>query len=220
MRIAIMQPYFMPYAGYFRLMEAVDLFVVYDCVQFPRRGWVHRNKLTHINGAQDWLTLPLAKGDRDTTRIMDLAFSPDAENEWAERLRQFPALAKDTELMQQVRHLEGTPCAYIAAGLKKACDMLGIDCRFEASSTLGLDMAVRGEDRILAITKYFGATEYINAPGGTELYDHARFAQEGITLKFLSAYNGPYTSILERLQNEPAAEIIEEIRTNCTFQAP
>jgi hypothetical protein len=43
--IAVMQPYFIPYAGYFRLFAASDLFVIYDCVQFPRRGWVQRNRL-------------------------------------------------------------------------------------------------------------------------------------------------------------------------------
>ena len=40
--VAVMQPYFMPYAGYFRLFAAADVFVLFDCVQFPRRGWVHR----------------------------------------------------------------------------------------------------------------------------------------------------------------------------------
>ena len=56
--IAVMQPYFVPYAGYFRLFAATDLFVIYDCVQFPRRGWVHRNQLPGANGQPNWLTLP------------------------------------------------------------------------------------------------------------------------------------------------------------------
>ena len=59
--VAIMQPYFFPYAGYFRLFAASDLFVIYDCVQFPRRGWVHRNLLPDASGSERWLTLPLEK---------------------------------------------------------------------------------------------------------------------------------------------------------------
>ena len=47
-----MQPYFVPYAGYFRLFAASDLFVIYDCVQFPRRGWVHRNKMFAADGQE------------------------------------------------------------------------------------------------------------------------------------------------------------------------
>ena len=60
--VAIMQPYFYPYAGYFRLFARADLFVVYDCVQFPRRGWVHRNRLTGADGQLQWLTLLLQQG--------------------------------------------------------------------------------------------------------------------------------------------------------------
>src|SRR6202011_2722341 len=75
--VAVMQPYFVPYAGYFRLFTAADIFVAFDCVQFPRRGWVHRNRLALTPGNSDWLTLPIQKSDRDT-RIDELVFAPDA----------------------------------------------------------------------------------------------------------------------------------------------
>ena len=75
--VAIMQPYFLPYAGYFRLFAATDLFVIYDCVQFPRRGWVHRNRLVDASGKERWLTLPLAKVPQRTL-IRDLCFASDA----------------------------------------------------------------------------------------------------------------------------------------------
>jgi hypothetical protein len=69
-----MQPYFIPYAGYFRLFAASDLFVAYDCVHFPPRRWVHRNRLLDRSGAERRLTLPLAKAPRDVL-IRDLRFS-------------------------------------------------------------------------------------------------------------------------------------------------
>jgi len=72
-----MQPYFVPYAGYFRLFSASDLFVIYDCVQFPRRGWVHRNRLVDRTGAERWLTLPIEKAPQDVL-IRELRFPPDA----------------------------------------------------------------------------------------------------------------------------------------------
>src|SRR3954463_1921481 len=87
--IAIMQPYFIPYAGYFRLFAASDLFVIYDCVQFPRRGWVHRNRLLDAAGREIWLTLPLAKASRDV-RIRDLCFSNDAGRILEDRMRRIP----------------------------------------------------------------------------------------------------------------------------------
>ena len=76
-RVAVMQPYFFPYAGYFRLLHAVDDFVIFDCVQFPRRGRVHRTQVPGPTGQVEWLTLPLARHSRDTL-IRDLAFAPDA----------------------------------------------------------------------------------------------------------------------------------------------
>src|SRR5436189_2877402 len=92
--IAVMQPYFMPYAGYFRLFAASDLFVIYDCVQFPRRGWVHRNRLLDAAGQERWLTLPLAKAPRDV-KIQDLCFSRRADEVLHDRLRRVPLLAAE-----------------------------------------------------------------------------------------------------------------------------
>src|SRR5262245_52093591 len=90
--VAIMQPYFMPYAGYFRLFAATDLFVLYDCVQFPRRGWVHRNRLQDAHGELAWLTLPLAKAPREAL-IRDMRLSDNAPERLPPQMRRFPALA-------------------------------------------------------------------------------------------------------------------------------
>src|SRR6478672_877532 len=87
--VAVMQPYFIPYAGYFRLFAASDLFVIYDCVQFQREGWVHRNRLTDPFGANRWLTLPLEKSPL-ATPIRDLRFVPDAKEVLGRRLQTFP----------------------------------------------------------------------------------------------------------------------------------
>src|SRR5579872_7244037 len=87
--IAVMQPYFMPYAGYFRLMAAADIFVVYDCVQFPKGGWVHRNRLPDEKGNLRWLTLPIQRPSLGT-QIKSLAFLPDADQVMRERLAPFP----------------------------------------------------------------------------------------------------------------------------------
>ena len=91
--VAIMQPYFYPYAGYFRLFSRADLFVLYDCVQFPRRGWVHRNRLTGASGQLQWLTLRLAHAAQDTV-IRDMRLEPSAMEQLAADLRRFPAFER------------------------------------------------------------------------------------------------------------------------------
>src|SRR4051812_23161583 len=90
-RIAIMQPYFFPYVGYYRLFAATDVFVIYDCVQFPRRGWVHRNLFTDANGSPRWITVPLLKASQSAL-IRELELASDGQARMLEQLRGVPAL--------------------------------------------------------------------------------------------------------------------------------
>ena len=60
MKLAIMQPYFLPYIGYFQLMNVVDKFVVYDNVQYTKKGWINRNRYL-ANGKDNYFTIPLKK---------------------------------------------------------------------------------------------------------------------------------------------------------------
>ena len=83
--VAVMQPYFFPYAGYFRLLAQAEVFVLFDCVQHRARGRVHRTEVPAPAGGLEWLTLPLASAARDT-RIQDLRFADQADALWAERL--------------------------------------------------------------------------------------------------------------------------------------
>ena len=127
--VAIMQPYFIPYAGYFRLFAASDLFVIYDCVQFPRRGWVHRNQLIDASGAERWVTLPLVKAPQSIL-IRDLQFLPNAAGLFAQRLRSFPILQKPPKaakpIIRALVDVGGTPLAYIELLLQRVATYLGL----------------------------------------------------------------------------------------------
>lgn len=202
--VAIMQPYFFPYGGYFRLFEHADLFVIYDCVQFPRRGYVHRNRLPQAaDGSGDlmWLTLPLAKQARDV-RICDLRFAPQAADAWSERLTRFGPLQgldrRDPEYDAALRAVtdDGDVTAYLAATLGLTCARLGLSCATARSSDLDLPADLTGQDRILEIARAHGAEVYLNAPGGRALYEASAFAQAGIDLQFLPDATGPFHSVL------------------------
>ncbi len=214
--VAIMQPYFIPYAGYFRLFAASDLFVVYDCVQFPRRGWVHRNRLMDRSGALRWLTLPLRRAPQDVL-IRDLQFTSDAEALMMQRLRPFDVAAADQPgargLVEAIRRVQGTPVDYIVRTLDYVVDYLGLPRNMIRSSSLGVPPSFRGQDRILEIARRVGARRYINAPGGRALYDPAAFDGAGIELRFLPDYSGPAASILSRIMAEPQNDIAREIQT-------
>ena len=75
MRVAIMQPYFLPYIGYFQLISAVDVFVIYDEVEFTKKGWINRNRIL-MNGAPEMVSLPMKK-DSDRLDIVQRKLSDD-----------------------------------------------------------------------------------------------------------------------------------------------
>jgi hypothetical protein len=212
--VAVMQPYFIPYTGYFRLFAASDLFVIYDCVQFPRRGWVHRNKLIDPSGVPRWLTLPLAKAPQSIL-IKDLAFPSDAFELLNQRLQPFTALRKvpaDAEsIIEALGRVDGTPLHYLERVLERTVGYLGLRWNVVRSSSLGIPQDVRGQDRILEIVRRVGARRYVNSPGGRELYNKDAFARAGVELSFLPEYQGPTYSILSRIATEDRQRLATEL---------
>jgi len=217
--IAIMQPYFLPYTGYFRLFQASDLFVIYDCVQFPRRGWVHRNRLIDARGVNRWLTLPLAKAPRDAL-IRDIRFSPNACEFLAERLRPFHLAAENRdvqEILLTMRDVSGSPVSYLERLLEQVVRYLAFPWKVMRSSSLDIPTALRGQHRILEIARQLGATHYVNSPGGTGLYNVDAFAAAGIQLNFLAPYPGPSCSILSRIIGEDRDALANDIQMTTRY---
>lgn len=215
-----MQPYFIPYAGYFRLFSASDLFVIYDCVQFARRGWLHRNRLPDAAGRERWLTLPIEKAPQDVL-IRDLQFSPDARVHFIERLRSFPLLAHDPgaarQILETLRNVHGTPVDYIERLLERIALYLGLPWKVIRSSTLKIPNSARGPDRILEIAQRLGASRYVNAPGGRGIYDARAFEKAGVELRFLIEYGGSSSSILTRILQEDRDTLAEDIRATTQY---
>ncbi|MBL4810823.1 MAG: WbqC family protein [Rhodobacteraceae bacterium] len=200
MKVAVMQPYFYPYMNYFRLIAAVDVFVLFDCVQFPRRGRVHRAPLE----SGGWLTLPLAKQSRDVL-ICDVELSESRDALWAARLAKVPQVALTGPLPQMLS-------PWLEARLRDACDQLKIKTPFIRSSSLGLPDDLRGKDRVMAAAKAVGGDHYCNLPGGRDLYGVDEFAAAGLGLRFLPDYPGPYFHMLEALAKEPIEALIADLK--------
>ncbi len=215
MKIAIMQPAFIPPASYLRLFSSCDVFVVLDDVQFNRRWYTHRQQLTNRQGKKEWITLPLKKKTRNTTMIMDLEWADDAWYMWIDKLKKFPIF--DNPVRSSALY-----CTWMAPQVVNPLKsiMIILDTMLDKlvnkpkiySSSLGVKGT--GQERIINICKILGATEYINTPGGKDLYDVTSFSQQGISLKFLPDYNGNNDSVLERLQTETPEEIEREINAN------
>lgn len=224
MTVVVMQPCFLPYAGFFRLFAMADLFVVFDCVQFPRRGWIHRNRLPDQKGEGRWLTMPLRKAPQDV-RIHELTFPDDCQDRLQRQFRYFPSLApqssREHPLVQTVLNPKGTPTDHLEELLRQSCEILELPVQMIRSSTLRIPREISGQQRVLTILESLGAKRYVNPPGGIDLYDTHEFARHGIELNFLHRYQGNYWSILHRLLTEDPADIRREIMQQLhVFQKP
>ena len=220
MRLALMQPCFAPYAGYFRLLVAADVFVFHDDTQYVKQSWLNRNRLTRHDGTQGWLTIPVADAPTGT-RIRDVRLAPDADRLWRKQYRQFKALVRDGSYLGEhdlagQTHLAPPTVASVEIGARK----LGLPkddhpCTSGFADELNPD--AKGQERVLDICKYFFATEYVNASGGINLYDPDLFARHGVKLKILKPYQGNMVSIIERLALEDPREVRKEIEANVQY---
>ena len=215
--IAVMQPYFFPYAGYFRLLAASDVFVIFDDVQFPRRGRVHRCEIAPGR----WLTLPLAPAPLDIL-IKDLRWADDARSTLQQRLAAAGVMKQTTTSTAQllVRYLSSPlpgVIDFLEQGLQLVAGVLDLKARMVRSSELGIDRTLRGQARVIAIVQALGGDCYVNAPGGRNLYAPADFAQANIELRFLAAYAGKFAYLLPAMFANDIAALREDVHETCRY---
>ena len=194
--VAIMQPYFFPYLGYFQLLHAADTFVLLDNVQMITRGWVHRNRIL-LAGEPHFLGVPLQnKTQRQLICETKISASPWQEN-FLKTLHhaycRAPFYSTVIEVIQSVLASPGESIAALARqSIEKICQYLGEHRSLEWASAIPLADDVKGTARILQLCTYLNATHYVNLPGGKELYQQADFVLKKMDLKFLSPTLTPY----------------------------
>lgn len=196
-KLAIMQPYFLPYIGYFQLMAAVDVFVIYDRIKYTKKGWINRNRMLR-NGRDELFTLPLSKAS-DSCDIIerDLAQDFDANmllKQWRGAYAKAPYFAEVYPLLERIMQQQNPNLFhFIHASLVEVAHYLGITTEIRIASEVAIDHTLRGEEKVIALCEALKAETYINAIGGTELYDREHFAARGITLNFIRAKPITYT---------------------------
>jgi len=224
-RVAIMQPYFFPYIGYFQLINAVDTFIIYDNIKYTKKGWINRNRILR-NGADTPFSLPLKKAS-DALDVFEREVSPDFDgkkqlNLLLEIYRKAPhreaamALIEDV-LMESERNL----FTFLHGSIKKICQFLGISTNIIVSSTIDIDHSLQSQDKVIALCRSVDADVYINPIGGMQLYSRDIFAEAGVELKFLRSrlieypqFNAPFIpwlSIIDLMMFNSAEELRKQI---------
>lgn len=197
MRVGIMQPYFLPYIGYYQLIAAVDKFIIYDNIKYTKKGWVNRNRML-LNGADAMFSLPLKK-DSDSCDIVQREITLDFDrskllNQFNGAYRRAPYFESTYSLLERiVRCDQGNLFRYIHHSLVETCRHLGIGTEIRVSSSVAIDHGLKAQDKVLALCETLGARTYINPIGGTELYDKIEFRTRGIDLRFIKAESFEYS---------------------------
>jgi WbqC-like protein family len=200
-RTAIVQSNYIPWKGYFDLMNAVDAFVLLDDVQYTRRDWRNRNRIKTALGTR-WLSIPVQTRGRyeqriDETRIADERW---ARVHWsaiesaygsaphfdliASRLAPLYATLRDAELLTEIN----------SAFLLALRDALGIDTPISRST----DYPTAGgrDQRLLDICLATGATQYVSGPLARDYLDVELFERAGVEVVWFD-YSGyrPYAQL-------------------------
>ena len=220
MTVAIFQPYVLPYLGYWQLLAMADRFVVYDNIEYTKKGWINRNRYLK-DGAAAYFTVPLKKGS-DFLTVAERQVAADFDR--AKLLRTLSASYRRApqfdETYPLLERIVQAPIAnlfeFVQHSLIDVARFLEIRTPMVVSSTLAIDHQLRAEQKVLALCRALGADRYLNPIGGQALYSPAAFAAESIRLDFVQArpikypqFGGPFVpnlSILDVLMfNSKAA---------------
>lgn len=194
MRLALMQPYFFPYIGYYQLIAVTDRWIVFDTAQFSRQSWMYRNRILHPKQGWQYVSLDLHQASPHK-RVMDIMLVDRKASEH-KLLGQLEHYRKQGPHYRQVRELvretfagpdDDSLVSLNISSLSTVCEYLDIPFRHARFSELGLEfppIAYPGQWP-LELATMLHAQCYINAPGGKSLFRAADFAARGIALRFL-----------------------------------
>lgn len=185
--IAVMQPYFFPYIGYYQLAYAVDEFVFFDDVNFIKKGYINRNSIL-LNNAKHDFSIPI-KNVSQNRKINEHTYV----NEWDNFLKTLTTAYKRAPFFENIFPLvrstildaNDNVAVKNSLSLKNIFNYLNITRKWTYASDLKIRDELKAQARILEICKQRGATDYRNAIGGKSLYSAPDFKDAGVELKFV-----------------------------------
>lgn len=192
--IAIMQPYFFPYLGYFALLKKADCFVIADDLNYIKGGYINRNYIlggsenTRITlqlkqASQNKLINEIERGDNSMALLHTIEHT----------YKKAPYFAAVFPMLKKVLSDEEQNLAkFLGNSLEMIRSYLGLSCQIVYSSDIEKDLALKFDKRIIDICQRLGYDHYINASGGKVLYDKEVFASKGIRLNFIDCKLNEY----------------------------
>lgn len=194
MKVAIMQPYFFPYIGYFNLIAACDMFISLDSVQYINRGFVNRNRIVQQNSIYTF-TVPLISSPRNYS-INQRMIAPEFEVFKKKFVRQLETAYKKAPFFEETMELIQSVLNSTERNLARICEKtilavmekIGLHKKILTASQLQSQSpvnALRGQEQIINLVKLVKGTHYINLMGGVDLYNKDEFLCHSIKLSFI-----------------------------------
>lgn len=194
-RVALVQSNYIPWKGYFDLINMVDEFILFDDVQYTKRDWRNRNKIKTSNGVS-WLTIPVEVKNKYYQKIKDTKISDKkwGKNHWnkivacyskAEYFKDYKDLFEEIYTNNEIEYLSQINYKFI----KAICEILNITTKISFSSDYGI---IEGKtERLIDLCYKVNATEYFSGPSAKNYIEKKNFDEKEIKLNWMdySGYN-------------------------------
>ena len=173
MKLGIMQPYLMPYIGYWQMMNVVDKYVIYDDVNYKKGSWSNRNRILMKGKEEGWayISLPLNKASQNK-KYNETFISDDK---------------KMIEKLLKSIYSSYCKAPFLRYSFEKVNKYIGIETELIMSSDIKKNNELKLEKKIIHICEVMKADQYYSAMGGWDLYSKEEFAEHGIEFIFLKA---------------------------------
>lgn len=201
MKLAIMQPYFFPYIGYYSVLKHVDRYIYLNNVQYIYHGWMNRNRILHPKEGWQYINVPIKKHSRNDV-INEVIINNQIE--WKKKIlnqiehykKHAPFYGEVKQLLEKIFSHDFERLSELNISIDQAiAEYLGITTLTDVISEMDLryEKPVKPDEWALNICKALGSVkEYWNAPGGKEFFDAEKYARANIDLKFLKINLHPY----------------------------
>ena len=187
MKIAIMQPYFLPYLGYWQLINSADVFVIFDDANYIRGGYINRNNII-VQGESKLFSLELVKASQYKL-INQIELINDSRKILKTIEMNYKKALYFNDIYPLLENLftyeEKNLAKFIGYSIKKISNYINIDTKFLYSSEIDKNKHLKGKDKIINICQKLNAKIYINPIGGQKLYSKKEFLNKKINLFFL-----------------------------------
>lgn len=231
--VAVHQPNFLPWLGYFAKIARADTFVIYDSAQFPKTGagtWTNRVKLL-MNGAGNWATMPVVRTYHGTRRTDEMEI--DDSSRWRAKLvktmrhsyARAPFFAEIFPLAQSLIEFPSTNVArFNEHGIRALMQVLGLTTPLVRSSEMKPHSAAT--DALIDLVKEAGGTAYLSGDGAEGYQENEKFAEAGLRLEKLNFAHPTYSqgtaaefvpglSVIDALMWVGPASTSEMLRSAC-----